>query len=168
MIDPFLDEIFMSNAITAALGRNKIYAPSCIDSDKQAFRERLAKWLRVEARRYATAVSDGEHYVTIGKIADVLSEECRETLCGGRLRYGTAQKAFNLYLKFLWRSGCIPEPPHCPIDRVVLGEAGIDGSWTKCDCEGEYMKWIDALKTKAKPLGLSEWEHSVWLKGHRG
>jgi hypothetical protein len=49
----------------------------------------------------------------------------------------------------------------------VLGEAGIDGSWTKCDCEGEYINWIDALKTKAGRLSLSEWEHLVWLKNRR-
>jgi hypothetical protein len=49
----------------------------------------------------------------------------------------------------------------------VLGEAGIDGSWTKSDCESEYRKWVDALKAKAKPLNLSEWEQKVWLRSRR-
>jgi hypothetical protein len=51
MMDPFLDEIFISNAIAAALSRNKVYAPSCTDIEKQAFRKKLAERLRVDARR---------------------------------------------------------------------------------------------------------------------
>ena len=51
-------------------------------------------------------------------------------LSGGHLRYGTSQKALNLYLKFLWRPGKATTPP---FDRVVLTAGGIDGVWTKCD-----------------------------------
>jgi hypothetical protein len=174
MVDPFLDAIFVSNAIAAAFGRNSVYASSCTDSAKQVFREKFAERLRAEARRYATKVTDGDHCVTIGRIADALSAECPAALRGGRLRYGTAQKAFNLYLKFLWRSNCIPEPPHCPIDRVVLSKAGVKDlrtggtpSWTDCDCIAEYRRWIDALRSTSNRLSLAQWEHNIWLDGRR-
>ena len=174
MIDPFLDEIFVSNAVAAALGRNKIYVPFCPDGSKQAFREKLVARLRAEANQYEAAVSDSEHCATIRRISKTLSDECRESLYCGKLRYGTAQKAFNLYLKFLWRSKCIPEPPHCPIDRVVLSKAGVKDprtggtpTWTECDCEAEYRRWIDALRSASKSSTLAQWEHDVWLEGRR-
>jgi hypothetical protein len=35
-------------------------------------------------------------------------------------RVGTAQKALNLYLKYLWCLGEIKTPPHCPFDRGII------------------------------------------------
>lgn len=96
-----------------------------------------------------------------------MSSAFSECLCDEHLRHGIAQKAFNLYLKYLWRLGIIVvPPPHCPIDRVVLTAAGIDGSWTKSDDEGQYMEWIEVLKRKAEAesLCLAGWENEVWLK----
>jgi hypothetical protein len=55
--------------------------------------------------------------------------------------------------------------PHCPVDRIVLNAGGIDGVWTKCDSAKEYMEWINALRKKARPLSLAEWEHQIWLRG---
>jgi hypothetical protein len=166
MIDPFLDKIFISNAIGAALGRNKIYEPSCRDDNRHIFREELAKQLRIEATRYTGKVSDAEHCHAIARISDTVSKICQKFLLNGRLRYGTTQKSFNLYLKFLWRSGRIELPPHCPIDSVVLRAAAINGSWTKLDCERRYLKWINEIRQKAeaKRCTIAEWEHAVWLK----
>ena len=92
-----------------------------------------------------------------------MSQAFSHVLVGDRLRYGTSQKAFNLYLKYLWRLGQIPSPPHCPVDRIVLANAGIDGTWTESDSEGEYRKWIAVLRSKANPLSLAEWEYRIWL-----
>jgi hypothetical protein len=167
MVDPFLEEIFLSNAIAAALSRNTVYESSCSDERKRAFRRALAKQLQDEALLYARPVSDTEHYRAIRRISDVVSDTCPKTLVGARFRYGTAQKAFNLYLKFLWRSGAISEPPHCPVDSVMLREAGIDGAWTRCDSEAQYSEWINALRKQAGQLTLGEWEHRVWLKSRR-
>jgi hypothetical protein len=164
MVDPFLEEIFLSNAIAAALSRNSVYDPSCSDEQKSAFRRALAKQLRYEARHYANPVLEAEHFLAIRRMSDALSEKM---LVGGRFRYGTAQKAFNLYLKFLWRSGAIAEPPHCPIDGVILREARIDDAWTKCDSQGQYAEWINALRKLAGQRSLAEWEHEVWLKRRR-
>jgi len=85
--------------------------------------------MRAAAKKYSQSVSDAEHFEAIGRIAQTLSARHGSILKGGRFRYGTAQKAFNLYLKFLWRLGQIPTPPHCPVDGIVLSAAGIEGSW---------------------------------------
>jgi hypothetical protein len=48
------------------------------------------------------------------------------------MRIGLAQKALNLYLKYLWCLGEIHEPPHCPLDSIVLGQVPgcKDVRWT--------------------------------------
>ena len=46
---------------------------------------------------------------------------------------GHAQKLINLLLKYYWCSGWLKnEPPHCPIDRIILTKAKIKddgGGW---------------------------------------
>jgi hypothetical protein len=89
-----------------------------------------------------------------------LSSQFGAYLIGGRLRFGTSQKAFNLYLKYLWAMGEAEMPPHCPIDSVVLNRVGIDACWTKSDSCEEYMDWINEIR---KHLTLAKWEDKVWL-----
>jgi hypothetical protein len=164
MIDPFLDEIFISNAIAAALGRNTTYTDSTNAKQRNAIRKEFGKQLRAEAARYKTTVSDDDHCRAITTISKAVSDKFEDLLKSGRLRYGTTQNAFNLYLKFLWRSGQIPKPPHCPIDRIVLSAAGISGSFTKCDSMSEYSGWIDALRKHVGQRSLAEWENDTWLE----
>lgn len=171
MNDPFLEVTrvtteasAMSNAIQSALQRNKTYKDFCSYEVRDRFRAALATQIRMEAPRYALPVDEVQHCQTIKRIADMVSQRCGDCLVNGRLRYGTAQKAFNLYLKFLWRLGKVAKPPHCPVDSTVLAEAGIEGAWTKCDSQSEYLEWIRRLRSKAKPLDLAEWEYQVWQR----
>jgi len=106
-------------------------------------------------------ISDVEHCAAIARIADGLSGEFGGILIGGRLRFGTSQKALNCHLKYLWAFGEIPTPPHCPIDSIVLSHLGISASWTRCDSCEEYMRWINQIR---KHLNLAEWENDVWLR----
>ena len=114
----------------------------------------------------AHPVSDGEHCLAIERISNGLMTRFAYFLINGRLRFSTSQKAFNLYLKYIWRLNIdtSPPPPHCPVDGIVLAQAGISGSWTKCDSVQEYMSWIDRLRmeAKAKSQSLAEWEYQVW------
>jgi hypothetical protein len=90
----------------------------------------------MEAPRYALPVDEVQHCEAIKRISETVSQRCGDCLVNGRLQYGAAQKAFNLYLKFLWRLGKAAMPPHCPVDSVVLAEAGIEGAWTKARVSG--------------------------------
>jgi hypothetical protein len=161
------EEAAIRNAIQAALQRNKVYS-SDSEEVRRAFRVQLAKFLRAEAQRYVKEVSEEEHCAAIRHIACIVSNACAPVLQKGRFRFGTAQKAFNLYLKFLWKLGKIEKPPHCPIDGIVLSAAGILGSWTKSDSECEYLRWVGQLRVKAKSLSLAEWEDGVWLEATAG
>jgi hypothetical protein len=120
--------------------------------------------LRSEAQNYMVPVSESDHCAAIRRICGNISKACGSSLKDDRLRYGTVQKAFNLYLKFLWKLGKVAKPPHCPIDSIVLASAGINGSWTKSDCETEYLAWITKLKEKARSCDLATWEDQIWLQ----
>ena len=99
-------------------------------------------------------------------MADALSSDYKGDLVLGRLRIGTVQKALNLYLKTVW---CMepswPTPPHCPVDRIILERAGINGSWTKLDSMSTYCEWIERLRKHASGNGfdsVAEWELCAW------
>jgi hypothetical protein len=167
--DPFLDvtnvsseKSAMSNAIQAALQRNKTYSNGSDYGQRVAFRAEWAQSIRDESKHYTQPISDVQHCEAIQRISDRLRGGFGPHLSGGHLRYGTSQKALNLYLKFLWRLGKATIPPHCPVDRVVLAAGGIEGAWTKCDSDTLYMGWIDRLRIKAKLLTLAEWEYDLW------
>ncbi len=177
MNDRFLKEVgvateegAMKDSIKSALRvrrGSKIYCRAEVGNERTAFRAELARLIRRESERYvhpADPISDIDHCECIRKIIEGLSARFKECVCDGRLRYGIAQKAFNLYLKYLWQLKMITEPPHCPVDRVVLTAAGIDGSWTRCDSEQQYMGWIGNLRAKSAPRHLAEWEDRIWLE----
>jgi hypothetical protein len=81
-------------------------------------------------------------------------------LAGGKFRIGTAQKALNLYLKYLWCLGKIRMPPHCPFDAQIIKKIPKSPcqSWTKLKDEEEYLKLVAAANDTANPLSLAVWE----------
>ena len=96
-------------------------------------------------------------------------------MVGGKFRIGTAQKALNLYLKYGWALGIIPEPPHCPIDSNVLAKiekcprsAGCqicpNKTWTTICTTHEYLHFAQKAREAANAHGqsLARWELEVW------
>jgi hypothetical protein len=77
-------------------------------------------------------------------------------------RLGIAQKFFNLSLKSLWSVGLIAEPPHCPVDRLIIERTSgqVEINWTEITSVDEYLLAIRALKKEAasQQLSLAEWE----------
>jgi len=175
--------------------QNTVYSRPAVGKERKVFRTELAKALRAEAKRYVqpTPVSDverdnaqsetdsdaedctterelipaldAEHCEAIRRISENFSTRFGEILKDKRFRYGTAQKALNLYLKFLWRLGLLGDgkPPHCPADGTILEAAGLRGkSWTWLDDEKEYVRWIEAMRKVASPLDLADWEYQTW------
>jgi hypothetical protein len=180
MSDPFLtvtrvstEQAAMTETLKAALQQrqNKVYSRDEVGNERLTFRLELARMMRDESKPYIQRVqpaSDDEHCAAIRRISESLSTRYRQILKGGRFRYGTAQKAFNLYLKFLWRLGALGalgegKPPHCPVDGIVLNTAGLTGSWTWSDDEQEYRRWISEIRKKALPRTLADWEYETWL-----
>jgi hypothetical protein len=152
-------------SVNAAVQRNRVYRSYL---GRAAFRAQWMGIIREESQKYrfaAEPVLDADHCQTIGAIAGRLSEAFAPLLRDGRLRFGTSQKAFNLYLKYLWQLGGLPrnlKPPHCPIDRIVLNELSIDESWTKSDDQQQYMRWINAIRSRSQ--SIPDWENEVFLR----
>ncbi len=62
-----------------------------------------------------------------------MTTEFKDILFGNGFRVGIAQKALNLYLKYLWCLGKITEPPHCPFDSIIISEIKCNIKWTEMD-----------------------------------
>src|ERR1700683_599379 len=88
-----------------------------------------------------------QHYKNIASLIQFANQKKRGILGKYGYKYGVAQKLLNLMLKYLWCAGMIPEPPHCPVDRIVIDKTEYRGkAWTKICKESEYRKIIKAIK----------------------
>jgi len=162
--DRFLRNELLTLSILGALGRSKTYSKSASEQDKNDLRGALRRELIETAREYTTRVNETQHLSNIEKLADGLTAQFASCLANGRFRIGIAQKVLNLYLKYLWCLGAIPEPPHCPFDATILRKLPgcADLTWTSIDTMADYKKLVAAAKTQAGNDSLSAWELRVW------
>ncbi|MGD0124693.1 MAG: hypothetical protein ABSF46_04990 [Terriglobia bacterium] len=159
------DEVFMLT-LMAVTQRGQIYAPqSTKPEDRDEFRRELHKYLDRMAEVYKVRVAEEDHLRNIVSLKEELSASCKGLHDERGFRIGSAQKALNLFLKYLWCLGDIPEPPHCPFDsRIInkLKELPKDAqcSWVQCDNMEHYKCWVAAARKKAEEssLSLAEWE----------
>lgn len=142
--------------------RGKLYRDGSSDVLRDAFREALRKALERLAKQYKKKVSSHQHCANIKKLADGLSASDKGALKGRRFRIGSAQKALNLYLKFMWCLGRIERPPHCPFDSRVLSKNPNceKVKWTKLDSIIEYKRIAGEAEQFARTEGfsLADWE----------
>ena len=159
------------HSLQAALqtrGGKLVYVAGVLEDKRAPFRNAFAGLLRMHAERCRQKVHEHTHIAAIESISTELSRQFASILCDGCLRIGIAQKAFNLYLKYMW---CLdptwPVPPHCPIDGLILHAAGVSGAWTSMNSLAIYSEWISALRIHAKKAGyssLAEWELDEWRR----
>lgn len=103
-------------------------------------------------------VTEEQHVDLIQRTADDVSKALGNRLHNGRFRIGVAQKLINLHLKYLWVTGYIEEPPHCPIDGIIRDKANISYDWTTNDSIEAYKQAVEDLKKVAGLRTLSFWE----------
>ena len=141
-----------------------IYSPNANEESRRAVQEAVKRRLRLFEPGYAVIPNEETHIQNIESLANEVSSQHAASLTNGSFRIGTAQKALNLYLKYLWCLGRIPEPPHCPVDAVTL--RGInelaDIRWTQITTTGQYMRCINALRRRANGESLARWELRLW------
>lgn len=84
-------------------------------------------------------------------------------------KFGVAQNLMNLLLKYLWCLGYIPEPPPCPVDRIILSKTSLRGklNWTQIQSADEYRKAISAIQKVAcqERLSIAQWELREFGRG---
>ena len=170
----FLKTQLFQLTVAATMQRNKVYADATTEADRLDFRVALRKQLDLLTPHYGTRVSDEKHEEYISSMADALSRSHEGVLVDGRLRIGTAQKALNLWLKYLWCSDFLPiEPPHCPFDRIIIqGHLPPEVHpihWTTSDSLSEYRElWMAAKKlANVKSLSIAQWELDAYGSGQQ-
>jgi hypothetical protein len=165
----FLIDVFFSNTLAATVQHAHIYSQDSSEEKKEEFRKGLRKQLDKIAKTYAkeNRVTDEAHIQQIEGLSNILSSAPANALKDGRFRIGCAQKALNLYLKYLWCIGEIGEPPHCPFDSQIIAKLpNCNGlCWTKLDCMDEYRALVKAAKSLANDISLATWELQEWDKG---
>lgn len=123
--------------------------------EKKVFRRILDK---LEPMYAKGEITEEQHLRFIEQTALDVSKELENSLHNGRFRIGVTQKLINLHLKYLWATGYIKEPPHCPIDGIIRKKAKISYDWTTDDSIEAYKRAISDLKAVGDTRTLAEWE----------
>ncbi len=162
----FIHDMILANCISATVSRGRrLYSAEAGDAMKARFRNKLNEKLKDLGKSYKNGLVSGEqHVANINKLSAQLSTSFESVFDDAGFPIGRAQKALNLYLKYLWCRKEIKEPPHCPFDRRVIErlppEARIN--WTEITRIDQYNRLVAAAKELAAPLSLARWELSTW------
>jgi hypothetical protein len=162
----FLSRALLGTSVIATAQRNRLYSEGSSAEARKEFRTALRRALEKLLPEYRKSVSDARHCANIETLSDGLSATHKKALNGGRFRIGSAQKALNLYLKFMWCLGRIRQPPHCPFDAIVLAE--VPGSktvkWTQLDNIVKYKEIVSNARQQAGKTPLAKWELEIYGK----
>jgi hypothetical protein len=160
----FLLREFSTLTLAGTVQRSGLYKAKTTEKDRKPFQDSLRGILEEMAGNYVNSVTEEVHVANIEQLAKRLTEKHPDILADGGMRIGLAQKALNLYLKYLWCLGEIPEPPHCPIDAIVLGKVkGCETvRWTRMKTIEEYCDVIAKVKVAAADHSLAQWELTLW------
>ncbi len=164
----FIENEIWGMVLLGAFQRSKIYKNGIQEKDKKEFKSELNKYIQnLVEKYYINGTDEGQHVKNIEDLCRWASDNYgKKILKDGRLRIGTGQKILNLYLKYLWCLNKVALPPHCPLDRSIIKEVDSksETNWTELDDIDEYKKIIRAVKKKANPKSLSEWELEIYEK----
>ena len=141
----------------ASAQRASLYSAKAKPKGKHFRQEVISFITREVLPAYTTPVPEKTHEANIELIADTGSQIGSHVLGPAGYKIGVVQKLLNLQLKYLWCLGCSSEPPHCQIDRVMIGKTSLKGAmnWTQIADIATYRQVISALKEAAEPTGLS-------------
>lgn len=161
----FLLSEFFQLTLGATVRRARAYADGLGEADRAPLRASLRARLDQLWPTYAVPVPEAQHLTNIRQLADGLSAEHPLLLREGRFRIGPAQKALNLYIKYLWCAGLLRvAPPHCPFDFFVINRLGLHIRWTELDSMADYEQLVAAARAAAAAhgAGLAQWELKLY------
>jgi hypothetical protein len=152
-------------AWSASVQRVSLYNPDIAYADREVepFRTAVMGYINSTLLpHYLKSCADDVHIKNITDLSTFGTKAGAGLLGPDGYKFGVAQKLLNLLLKYLWCLGHIPEPPHCPVDRIILGRTHLKGkvNWTQLVSAGAYKDAIAAIKTAAQRerLSIAKWE----------
>lgn len=160
--EQFLKTEFFIFSWNAATEHNLVWNKNTTDKAKGNFRKNIKEFLEDKLSKVygERKVTEEEHIKNIAELQEKSIE------LGNRLNFGTCQKLLNMMCKYYWCVGFIEEPPHLPIDRINLENAGIKGkdmvNWTEIEEPQVYINLINKIKEKTSGQSLAQWEVDNW------
>jgi hypothetical protein len=156
-------------AWNASVQRSHLYRSGIEPSspDTRVFREKLISYLssQVIPMYRPDQIREEYHYQHIDALVGYANSVGDRVLGPLGYKYGVAQKLLNLALKYHWCLGIIPEPPHCPVDRIVIDKTIYRGkSWTQIEQRSEYQPIIEDIKRLAGAASVATWELSMYSR----
>jgi len=123
---------------------------------QEYIRERLWKLIPL----YSQKIYGGDHIDVVEAFQGDVNQKFSTMLARGGIAFGRTQKLINLYLKYMWAAGFIEEPPHCPVDSIIIGKLGpeIKGlSFTNMS-KDDYKKVLTEIDKVRGNQSIAEWE----------
>jgi len=174
----FIEDALLEDAVNDALSQDwhtttvRAVLKNGTKEERDKFRAALKEELRSLATKYegiADDMGDDVHIKNIREMAQRLEKQHSGVLNEGRLYFGVAAKALNVYLKYLHCARFDVRPPHCPFDNGIINKlnpkTGIVRAWTRSDSEGDYREWVRLAKDAAERGGfesMTDWEAVTW------
>lgn len=161
----FLKQELYALSWSASVQHNKIYKDKVPGNERSVLKKRMFERLEEFIIKYKNPLDEKTHVNNINRISEISEEEGGRILIGKKFNIGTSQKLLNLYLKYLWCIGEISEPPHCPIDRIILNKIGNKKiNWTQIDDLSQYIEIIEKLRMKSNGDSIAVWELKMYQK----
>jgi len=142
----------------ASVQRAKLFRRDASEPERREFREGMIKHFNeVIFPIYSSPVPEEDHNRRIERLSEFGTQFGEPVLTEAGYKIGVAQKALNLALKYFWCIGMVAEPPHCPVDRVVLSRTRLRNrmNWTQIVTIEEYERAIEAIREEAREDGKS-------------
>ncbi len=165
----FIHRMVLRNSTNAAIQRANVYSTTASQTEKNAFRKDLKRWLKQLGLRYFSLEYDGKKYCDeIASLKTHLNNRHSTFLNGGNVKIGARQKAITLYLKYLWLLGDNSKKPiYATLDRGIMNLAGVKNppNWTKINDIQEYERVGKEIDSFAQNQGWesgSVWEAETW------
>lgn len=163
----FMHREICSLCFLAAFGMARKIPFYKADTDREAIRKYIRDELWELSIKYSRKIEENEHVKTIETFQNEVNRNFLGMLARDGLTFGRAQKLINLYLKYMWVCGFIKEPPHCPIDSIIIKELKKRGgevwgpSFTNMG-KDDYKRVLSEIKKVRGKQSVAEWELQVF------
>jgi hypothetical protein len=158
MKDQFLNNELWTLTVGAAFQRANLYLDNAPDEEKKKFKTATRNFIEntILPHYKGGKVNEDNHVKYINELSD-FTTSYSSIFQKGKMNFGISQKMLNLYLKYQWCKGTIPEPPHFPVDRIIQEElnktarknrikANKIEPWTQFEDEKKYLEVINFAK----------------------
>lgn len=158
----FLESEIWILTFGGAFQRAGLYEKDATEAQRKTFRKHLRDFIEEKVLpQYQNEINENKHLSNIRAIQN-FSKAPHGLLRNGKISFGVCQKLLNLLLKYHWCQGWIAEPPHFPVDGIMLRKIKfhLPGGWTKLDEEIKYLEIIAEARhiAKSKSQTPAQWE----------